>query len=228
MKKIAFVSVNHFAPWGGSEELWSQVALRMARERFAIEVIVKNWGSREHPRIKDLESAGSNIRRIDNGTIVQRIVNKLCGNKLPHSWLYRFSPDLVVLSLGTSASGIDWIEACQRKKIPFVIIVQSAGELIWPSDYELDKAMAGWKEARRCFFVSRRNIEFCEMQMGTKIENAQIVRNPFNVSFDKPLPWPPASPIRAGYSIKGIEPKKVAGKAHQRLVFRRRGKRRVS
>jgi len=47
MKKIAFITINEWMPWGGSEELWSQTALRMAGEDFVVGVSVVKWGIKE-------------------------------------------------------------------------------------------------------------------------------------------------------------------------------------
>jgi len=47
MKKIAFITTNGWMPWGGSEELWSQTALRMAGEGFVVGVSVVKWGIKE-------------------------------------------------------------------------------------------------------------------------------------------------------------------------------------
>jgi glycosyltransferase involved in cell wall biosynthesis len=45
-------------------------------------------------------------------------------------------------------------------------------------------------QARHCFFVSRRNLKLTEEQFSLRLPHATIVRNPFKVSWDRPIAWP--------------------------------------
>jgi len=206
MKTIAFVSTNETAPWGGSEELWFQTALRMAREGFSIKASVMHWASREHPSIRQLEASGCQVqRREQRRSIVERAINKLTKNKLPYSWLAKPHPDLALISLGSSGEGVHWMEACANRSIPFVVIVHSASDLFWPRDEYLDRMAAAYSSARSCFFVSRRIIETVETQMAVKLENSRIVRNPYKVSLDFSSPMPPLDAIKMA-CVGSLEP----------------------
>ena len=184
MKKIAFVSTQEYMPWGGSEELWSQTALRLAGKRFRIGINVKKW-EKEHPRICKLEKMGCAVeRRLPKWDIFQRIVNKIGLSQRPYNWLDKFFPDLVVLSLEINMSGIEWMKACIDRCIPYVIIVHGGSEVCWPNDDHLDNMAVCYKEAKKSFFVSPRLLDITEMEIGNSLENSQIVQNPYNISFD--------------------------------------------
>jgi glycosyltransferase involved in cell wall biosynthesis len=48
----------------------------------------------------------------------------------------------------------------------------------------------GFEAARACFFVSEHNLRLTEQQIGARIPEAELVRNPFNVPWGEPQPWP--------------------------------------
>src|SRR5215469_3613497 len=59
---IVFVSTTGAAPWGGSEELWSQTALRLANAGLAVAASVCKWP--EIPRrVESLLQIGVKVQR---------------------------------------------------------------------------------------------------------------------------------------------------------------------
>ena len=198
MKRIAFVSNNEGMPWGGSEELWSQTAMRLAKEGVRVGANVMKW-SKEHPRIRQLEASGCLVKRREyRRNIFQRALYKCVKDKAPYDWLDKFSPNLVVLSFGGNISGVGWMwmKACLDKNIPYVIIIQNGCEHIWPNDELFDGIRTGYINSKRCFFVSHRLLEFTETQIGVHLENNQIIRNPCKISFDFSPPMPPVDSVR--------------------------------
>jgi glycosyltransferase involved in cell wall biosynthesis len=77
-----------------------------------------------------------------------------------------------------------------RRNIPYAVIVHAAMENNWPTDKVAAKASKGYQGAKRSFFVSQKNLELTLKQLGTEIDNAKIIRNPYNVSYDAAPPWP--------------------------------------
>ena len=193
MKKIAFITTNGWMPWGGSEELWSQTALRMAGEGFVVGVSVAKWDIKEHPMIRQLEAAGCVVqRRVKRRNIFQRAVNKFSKNKYPYDWLDKFKPDLTVISQGSIIGDVGWKRACILRRIPYVCILQCVSELHWPlnSDF-LDSLREEYISADRVFFVSNKNREVLFKILGTELPNSSIVRNPFKVSYYANIVYPP-------------------------------------
>ncbi|MDZ8055548.1 MAG: glycosyltransferase family 4 protein [Aulosira sp. ZfuVER01] len=194
MKKIAFVSTNDTTPWAGSEELWSQTAIRMATQGFTIGVNVK--GHKQAPkRIRELEQLKCHIcyRRYDSnllGKLTSKGFRKIFKYELFSLWLDKFAPDLVVISEGFNYEDQGWMQACLKRNIPYVVIVHAAGEFRWPSDALVATAAKGYLSAEKCFFVSQRNLELTARQLAVELHNAKIVRNPYNVSYDVAFSWP--------------------------------------
>ena len=196
MKKIAFISLMRAASWGGSEELWSQAAMRLAGKGFIVGANIKKW-SEEHPRIKQLEVSGCTIeRRKYKRNVFQEVVQRIYKNEIFYNWLDKFSPDIAVISIGTSLHGAGWMRACSMRGIPFVVIAHCATENAWPSDERIVKQSLAYSAARKCFFVSHNNKDLTELQIGLRFKNAIVVRNPYMVSYDVNLPWPPTDRVK--------------------------------
>lgn len=190
MKKIVFVSTNDTTQWAGSEELWSQTAIRMANQGFTIGVNVKGW----KPTTKQIQEVERSnccvVRRWYDNNLIRKLTFKIFKHELFFKWLNKFDPDLVVVSQGINYEDKGWMEACLRRNIPYAVIVHAAGEQFWPSDELVAKASKVYQSAERCFFVSQRNLELTVKQLATELDNAKIVRNPYNVSYNVAPSWP--------------------------------------
>jgi glycosyltransferase involved in cell wall biosynthesis len=187
--KVAFISTNEFAPWGGSEELWSQTAIRMANQGFTVIANIKGWNP-EAKQIANFEQANCQVvRRWYSQNFTTRILRKLGLNK-NSNFLDSFSPNFVVISQGFSSDGLLWMEECLSRNIPFAVIVQAASDTnSWlPHEQSLRLARA-MLAAKKCFFVSQANLETLIKITGVNLLNAQIVANPFNVAYDIKIPW---------------------------------------
>ncbi|MDF5730424.1 MAG: glycosyltransferase [Rhizonema sp. PD38] len=190
MKKIAFVSTNDTTRWAGCEELWSQSAIKMATQGFTIGANVKGWKP-PHKKIQEIERLNCClVRRWYDSNLIGKLAFKVFKYKLFLDWLNKFAPDFVVISLGYSYEDKGWMEACLRRNIPYALIVHAAAEKYWPTDEMAVKAAKGYQSAERCFFVSPRNLELTVKQLAIELNNAKIVRNPYNVSYNVAPSWP--------------------------------------
>jgi glycosyltransferase involved in cell wall biosynthesis len=99
-------------------------------------------------------------------------------------------PALVVISDGSGLPPIDIAEMFVTMKWPFVSIAQNNCELWWPGDELAARYRKILPAALCCYFVSLANQRVAETHLGCKIENAEVVRNPFNVGFDAAPSWP--------------------------------------
>lgn len=205
--RIAFVSGMSGHAWGGSEELWSKTALRMSSRGHDVWAYVNRNEPRPRPVAK-LIQAGVNVvegdpkRKRFRARVAERakrslaigphsIVNRRCKEQLLH-----FKPQLVCISNGAIACGLDWMTWCKDHHIPFAPLCQANSEACWPVDSAAAELRDAYQAAEHCFFVSQRNRELFELQIGSRLFNASIVRNPLSTGIpEQPLPMPRSSPV---------------------------------
>jgi glycosyltransferase involved in cell wall biosynthesis len=195
---FAFISSN--LDWGGSEDLWSEAAARLARAGHSVRCYKNdlprgdgNIGAlRKHARMIELgrfpllaKALYRPIRRfarpLDIGWQAVRLYASL---------RLRRRPDLVVMSQGGNHDGWPLAAVCRRLLIPYVLISHKATDLYWPVDRWLpaiDRCYAG---ARHCFFVSEHSRRLTEEQLGRRLPASSIARNPFRVSWAWRGAWP--------------------------------------
>jgi glycosyltransferase involved in cell wall biosynthesis len=189
------------SPWGGSEELWSQAALLLARDGKEVCASVPHS---DHPRpvLERLERVGVVVRARGSGpwlwerawqnTARRPRSGRLLGNDV--SWLLSKKADLVCISQGGITDGLDWMLFCGRHRIPYTPIVHSNAEWLWPDDAQAERMAEAYGKAALCCFVSQANRELLEDQIGRSLPNSALVRNPCNVSYAARPAWPDMSP----------------------------------
>jgi glycosyltransferase involved in cell wall biosynthesis len=199
-KKIVFFSTMGFEPWGASEELWSQSALELLTEGFAVSASVLAW-SPPHRCVANLVERGIDIWfRPRSYSPHKRVWRKLMtpGSTFEALEMQRLvkakSPDLVVLSDGLAFPPVDAMEVCIANGLPFVTIAHANSDTWWPVDEVADRYRRAFSAAVRCYFVSEANRRLLEKQIGCELSNAEVVRNPFNVKFDFSPAWPDLGP----------------------------------
>lgn len=195
-KRIAFVSNMNGAPWGGSEELWAGAALNLANEALLVAASVHGW-SPPHERVVGLAEAGVTVQqRLSSYPLWLRAWRKILRpSKRPEDiqatkFLSSISPTLVVICDAAASPSIGLVEECVIRKLPFVTISQSNSEQFWPDDQVASAYRKLMPAAQRCYFVSKANQRLFENQIGCELPNAEVVWNPFNVSFDAAPLWP--------------------------------------
>ena len=196
-KRILFVSSVNSTPWGAAEELWSQAALDLAAEGFAVSASYAGW-SPPHPRILNLSELGVEVWfRPARYPLRKRAWRALIAPEKSPTTLEverlvaARSPECMVISDGSPFPPLDLLEMCATKRLPFAIIVHCNQYFWWPADDLAERYRAALSAALRCYFVSDANRRIAEKQIGCELPNAEIVRNPFNVDFNASPPWPP-------------------------------------
>ncbi|MDX1932126.1 MAG: glycosyltransferase family 4 protein [Capsulimonadales bacterium] len=189
-------------PWGGSEELWGQTALRLVGQGHRVHAVKTNVET-EHRRIRQMTDAGITFE--DHWNLPMAVGLKVARRLLPRRWNRRFDnrayqhlcdtmrqlqPDLVVISQGENFDGLEFSGACSQMNMPYVVISQKASDWNWPVDEIRRYVRRTYFEARASYFVSRHNRELTEEQIGVRLSNAEVVRNPFLTPVEEPLPWP--------------------------------------
>jgi glycosyltransferase involved in cell wall biosynthesis len=193
---IKFISLLG-SPWGGSEELWSQAAVRLAAQGHRVSASV-SYFDRPHERLTHLSAQGVRIDMRKNlmPGLAIRLQQKLglvprldWNEEALKQWIVEGAPDLVCFSDGGVANRPRWRRYCAESGVPYVNVSQANNEGYWLTD---DLAEAQWEAlsaAQRCFFVSRGNWQLFERQVGRALANAEVVRNPFQVDYNTAPTW---------------------------------------
>lgn len=194
--RIAFLSSND--QWGGSEELWSRAAINLASAGVCVTAYKRNLYQAEGPA-EALRGVGCETVDLQPFRGAPRKVQKLLGAVWPHRHLHDFRfardfrrepPDLAVISQGLNYDGWHLAATCRRLGVPYVLISQKASDLYWPPDSCREAFQAAYRDARAALFVSQHNHRLTEEQLGFRLPQGRVVRNPFNADWDRPTPWP--------------------------------------
>jgi glycosyltransferase involved in cell wall biosynthesis len=210
--RFAFISSMSVAPWGGSEELWSRTALRLRAGGHQIAASVCWWPCLSL-RIEELRGQGAELffrKPWVQSTLLTRAWRRIKRpmERLPaeFAWLRKYSPDLTIISQGGNADGLAWMRFCKEAGMPYIVVCQCNTEAWWPSDCLAGEMAEAFAAAKRLFCVSEANLELCERQIGTRLQNASVVRNPFNVSPIQPVPWPDETGIWRLACVARLDP----------------------
>jgi glycosyltransferase involved in cell wall biosynthesis len=191
-----------YEPWGGSEELWSSAAKRLACAGHRVHVI-KMVVDRTHKRIKELTDVGITFddywripvpkpTRIARSVLPARFYSRFPDAKrlFLAKTISRLRPDLTVISQGENFDGLEYIERCRQFNVPYAVICQKASDQHWPSEKERQTMHDTFTISKRNYFVSDHNRVLTELQIGVRLPNSEVVRNPFMTPVTEPLPWP--------------------------------------
>jgi len=192
--KIVFISTMHGAPWGGSEELWSQTASQLSRSGHQVRALVAYRPQRAE-KVVALAKEGVEIETFPSPGYITGQVRYLWsrvtrGTRRTHRRLEQFKPDLVVISQGHNAGGFEWARVCRQAGIPYAMIVHCNSEYWGFEDRAVEDAAAAYRAARKVFCVSRANLNLLKMQLGDPLQHGEVVWNPCNVSPESSPTWP--------------------------------------
>lgn len=194
--KIGFYSCMSGMPWGGSEALWWRAARLLQREGHDVAVNYKWWPEAAWHLKEIIRNGGDIWFRDQPQTFFEARTAAIRGlfqnqrDGSPASWLKATSPDAVMITLGYHPDQIFVAEACHRLGIPYGINVQCASNFFFIHGDRLDEYRNWYRNATRVFFVSEENQHKVETNIAAKLNNAEIVANPFNVDYDAKPNWP--------------------------------------
>jgi glycosyltransferase involved in cell wall biosynthesis len=180
--------------WGGSEELWSTMAVEARARGDDVLASVSRW-SRKPPAVERLERAG--VAVVPRSAFRRRALHR-APMALPTSLrrLRRYRPDVVCVSQGATwdvahdpglfAGLARWLQA---GGIPYVALSQY--DTGWESLSEAARrAGRQWfGTAATVAFVAESNKRAAERLLGSALPHAVVVQNPVLVA-PEALPWP--------------------------------------
>ncbi len=210
--KIGFISARGGAAWGGSDYLWSQTAHRLLKSghQVAVYIVKRPSGA---PELEQLESAGATVQ-FERGSqfmkgiryLQQRGVESAAKWEPLHRWAKRENPDLLVINNGGFADNIRVSRLIRSCGIPYVNEAQASTPNFWLDDSQAAVFREGFSGAMRCFFVSESCRRMAEDQLAMDLPNAEVIRNPFNVSWSACPAWPSSSGIYSLACVGRLEP----------------------
>ncbi|MEE2640595.1 MAG: glycosyltransferase family 4 protein [Planctomycetota bacterium] len=200
--KFGFYSCMSGMPWGGSEELWWRSARLLQTQGHEIAVNYK-WWEKQAEQLSEIEEQGASLWLREKPaksfwyTKFLDLFRKIQpANGSDESWLERENPDAVLFSLGYHPDRIRLAPACQKLGIPYTINVQCASSSVFIHESLMEEFRNAYHGAHKVLFVSEENREKLETNMATRLSNAEIVANPFNVRHDSDPAWPDEETFR--------------------------------
>jgi glycosyltransferase involved in cell wall biosynthesis len=198
--KFGFYSCMSGMPWGGSEVLWHRAARLLQDENHEVAVNYKWWPNKAYP-LQEIEEHGGSVWLRDPPdtksffeTQKENVRSWFSRNGATESWLETERPDAVLITLGYHPDQVSIAAECHRLGIPYGINIQCASNFFFIHSDQLDEYRHWYKNAARVFFVSEENQLKMENNIALRLDNSEIVANPFNVDFDASPDWPTTEP----------------------------------
>jgi len=196
-KKILFTTEN--ISWGGSELLWYRTVLEMLSSDYCI-VICTHEKLKLPNELIEAQKEGK-LKVINYSANNLSSYKKLANRFLPYSkrfiacnlrekFILDFNPDFIVMNQGFNFNAVDLMLFALQNKINYITISHAVNESLWPNYNLRQKMKLGFTNSVKNYFVSQDNLLVTQNQLGIKLKNAEIVRNPFNVPFTIDIDFP--------------------------------------
>jgi glycosyltransferase involved in cell wall biosynthesis len=180
--KLGIISVMEGYPWGGSEELWCELAEVALQEKNEVKISVKQW-NQQHPRLLSLAEKGAAVsyrRKSLAGRVGSRL-SYYSGLRSPFLPFENYNADLLVISEGSAfeyAHNLYWTTFALENKIPYCFIIQNVFESQSLNEVRRKRSLAVYAKAKKLFFVSHHNQQVVQRQLATFFPQAEIINNP--------------------------------------------------
>lgn len=185
-----FISLLSHAPWGGSEELWSQAADQLEQNGHSISYCL-NFSDNNAHFFQKRAKTNINTKRwtTQNKRLTHRISVRLLHLLSLKQYSYANSynwwiPSQSNLTIITSPGNrypsclIRKLTECKQK---YVLVIQSVSESQWVTDEELHPMREAYRNAEAVFFVSQANLDSTVCQLAEEPKHCEIVSNPIKV-----------------------------------------------
>lgn len=194
LPSFVFITTMEMTSWGGSEELWSQTALSLVNQRYKVSASLPWWPNtpkivtelKAHD-VKIFFRKRSVLDRLRN-YVFKGLYSNICAKRKFKTCLKQAK--LTIVSQGSNSDGLPFLQYCLKNNFPYVTIIHANSEHWWPNDTSAEMWSNIYKNAQRIYFVSEANKTLLESQLGERLINSKIVRNPYKVSFNTEIHWP--------------------------------------
>jgi glycosyltransferase involved in cell wall biosynthesis len=186
---LVIISTAPFAP---NDLLAYRAAEELLRLGHRVLVSPWDWGDRNAPEYEQIRKRGALLamrdrhERQDNFFLrqLEKVRHRLKAPLTEWQFADEFRPDAIVVSDPATYHFL-WvpglIEFLKKRDIPFFIISQFNNENGCLSEHDYRNARSVFAKARRCFFVSRRNLDVARRQVCYDFPQALVVHNPPNL-----------------------------------------------
>ncbi|QXP80031.1 MULTISPECIES: glycosyltransferase [Winogradskyella] len=201
--KIGIISIMEGYPWGGSEELWYNMALQAVESNHEVLVSYKLWDELpENLKILQ-EKYGVEILTRNNRTIypsvwqrgLGKLMNKASENKRINNFedIIDRNPDILFINEGAFTSILhfpDLYNLLLQNSIPYIILSHQNREYGAIPEDKFLLANKIYQNAKKVLFVSERNREMADILLAKSLKNSKVVLNPVNLTKVEKLPFP--------------------------------------
>ena len=198
-------------PWGGSECLWSEAARHALESGHKVAALTYEWDPVPEPINRliavgmthwvDPRPASSGMaRRVAQG--LRRCVWRQKTAPLPEIWrrVLEWRPDFVCVSQGSAYDGAlcpDIFRFLIESAVAYGVICQHNSEQILLSDEEKRTKVAEYyRSSPWVAFVADGNRRKAERELGIRVANAIVIKNPVNLRDKSRVLWPCDGPAR--------------------------------
>lgn len=193
--RLAILSTIERASWGGTEEVWVQLA-RLALERGHDVMAAVDHGIAAAPPVQALVPRGLrlSIRRPWRSPRLHLLKESLWSD---HRALAAFRPDLLVINAGSVLDPLQLPHLrrlCGALTVPQVLFCHFHSDLLAvPQRQQLREFLA---TMRHLVFVAEGNRHDLERTVAGVLPPSSVIPNQSRTSLSAPLPWPKAPPLR--------------------------------
>ncbi len=182
---LAIISLMTGSPWGGSEELWYQIANHIVDSKDKLSISIKYWPE-QIDKISLLSKKG--VKVFERGLVKKanysRLIKKIAGPVSNSSdWEFLKFGDFhhVIISFGGAYDILNYIDlyvVLKSNKIKYSIIQQYNEENIFLNDHDRETAKSFFQNAENVFFVSERNKITTQRNLVCELKEAKVISNP--------------------------------------------------
>jgi len=183
-------------PWGGSEELWFNVAKYALEKGAEVHFSTICW-DRTPEKLQELINNGArpHFRKNPSIEFVKKVFRQLKSIYPIGNWDFVTDDfDHILISFGGPYDLLDekkLLKILIDKNLKYSIIQQFNYDNFFLDDKNRALAKTFLTKARHVFFVSGRNLESTERNIVTKLHNSVLVSNPANIrDLTEGIPFP--------------------------------------
>ncbi|HEY9642481.1 MAG TPA: glycosyltransferase [Coleofasciculaceae cyanobacterium] len=196
--RIAIIST--VKSWGGSEELWTEMADVALKEGHEI-ILSLFQPACTRPKVTQLQQQGARIlpRPLGRPGKIGVLTYKYI---FSFRKLFQTKPDVIFINLGgtydpSRVNLSDLFKLLYKSAIPYVVICHCSEEIhVLNQPNVRDQAIDFFKRAASVLFVSQHNLKSAERQLAMTLPGTRIVRNPVNLTNLDLVPWTSSDTVR--------------------------------
>lgn len=198
-EKVLIFTTLESVPWGGSEQLWCDVAGYLAEKGHKVMANTVSWPEQPAP-LRNLGEKGVYLTTRFNPhtthTVLNRVKNKAAGDKWKKE-ITAFNPDVILINAGGSFDNVllqhgNWLLSLNKPVYLLCNYINDA-EYMPDSRREFFRNFLG--KLTTVFFVSNRNHVSAERILAARISNGYVINNPIKLKKDVSA-YPPTDVYR--------------------------------